>query len=92
MSKDCSYNEDAQVNVAAEQPADQGECNSNDEQHLLMAFSREPEPNILWFLDLGCSNHMTGSKMSFVELDENFKMSVQLGNKKTLPVEGKGVV
>ncbi|XP_022023602.1 uncharacterized protein LOC110923854 [Helianthus annuus] len=69
------------------------ENNSNSEdQYLFMAVISEQEANNMWFLDSGCSNHITGSKVSFVELDETFKMNVQLGNKKTLVVEGKGVV
>ncbi|XP_076957924.1 uncharacterized protein LOC143633518 [Bidens hawaiensis] len=39
--------------------------------------------NHLWFIDPGCSNHMTGFKESFVSLDENFKLDVRLGDKKT---------
>ncbi|KAM0042466.1 putative RNA-directed DNA polymerase, protein kinase RLK-Pelle-CrRLK1L-1 family [Helianthus debilis subsp. tardiflorus] len=50
------------------------------------------EINNLWFIDSWCSNHMTGSRTSFIELDESFKLEVQLGNKKTLVIEGKGVV
>ncbi|KAD6453309.1 hypothetical protein E3N88_08014 [Mikania micrantha] len=48
--------------------------------------------NHLWFLDSGCSNHMTGLKNSFLDLDETFKLEVNLGNKKKLQVEGKGTV
>ncbi|KAJ0502796.1 putative RNA-directed DNA polymerase [Helianthus annuus] len=94
LSKECWYNEDAQANIAAE-PVEQADNNNNsdrDDQHLFMAFVPEQETNNLWFLDSGCSNHMTGSRRSFIELDETFKMNVQLGNKKILAVEGKGVV
>ncbi|KAJ0833844.1 putative RNA-directed DNA polymerase [Helianthus annuus] len=89
LSKECWYNEDAQANIVAD-PVDQSD-NSNEE-HLFMAFVPEQEVNNLWFLDSGCSNHMTGSKASFTKLDEAFKLKVQLGNKQALEVEGKGVV
>lgn len=35
---------------------------------------------------------MTGSKESFVTLDETFKLEVRLGDRKKLAVEGKGTV
>ncbi|KAJ0504766.1 putative RNA-directed DNA polymerase [Helianthus annuus] len=48
--------------------------------------------NCLWFLDSGCSNHMTGNKDIFIQLDESFKLTVRFGDKKGLSVEGKGKV
>lgn len=45
-----------------------------------------------WFLDSGCSNHMTGDKSWFVELDEGFKHSVRLGKSSRLMVQGKGKI
>lgn len=46
----------------------------------------------VWFLDSGCSNHMTGEKSWFCELDEEFKHSVRLGNSARMMVQGKGNV
>lgn len=46
----------------------------------------------IWFLDSGCSNHMTGEKSWFMELDEGFKHSVRLGNSSKMVVEGKGKI
>lgn len=45
-----------------------------------------------WFLDSGCSNHMSGDKELFVSMDEKFKHSVKLGNNKRMEVIGKGNV
>ncbi|KAK3001640.1 hypothetical protein RJ639_021269 [Escallonia herrerae] len=49
----------------------------------------------LWDLveqDSGCSNHMTGMKSLFKELDETQKLKVKLGNGKEMQIEGKGIV
>ena len=46
----------------------------------------------VWFIDSGCSNHMTGLKPIFKELNEGEKLKVELGNGKELQEEGKGTV
>ena len=48
--------------------------------------------NGTWFLDSGCSNHMTGNKDWFIELDEDYRHTVRLGNDTAMPVLGKGRV
>lgn len=45
-----------------------------------------------WFLDSGCSNHMSGDKELFSNVDMEFKHSVKLGNNKRMEVSGKGSV
>ena len=65
-----------------------------DEEMLLMAHvelhnaTREE----VWFLDTGCSNHMTGNRMWFTVLDDEFRHSVKLGNNTRMMVMGKGIV
>lgn len=44
----------------------------------------------VWFLDSGCSNHMTVNKQWFMELDEEYRHSVKLGNNMKMAVMGKG--
>ena len=46
----------------------------------------------VWFLDSGCSNHMTGNKEWFSELDESFSQTVKLGNNTRMAVVGKGII
>lgn len=46
----------------------------------------------MWFLDSGCSNHMTGMKKHFQNIDESVKLQVKLGNNKEIQIEGKGTV
>lgn len=63
-----------------------------EEMTLMSNTGHHGNTNHLWFVDSGCSNHMTGSKGSFSSLDECFKMEVRLGDKKKLKVEGRGIV
>lgn len=46
----------------------------------------------IWFLDSGCSNHMSGKRDIFVDLDSSFKESVKIGNDSSLIVQGKGTI
>lgn len=55
-----------------------------------MCPSTEQKSKFVWFVDSGCLNHMTCMKSMFKELDDSFKINVQLGNDKALQVEGKG--
>jgi Pol polyprotein len=48
--------------------------------------------NGVWFLDSGCSNHMSGEKSLFKKLDETQKGEVRLGDNKQMQVEGKGII
>lgn len=63
-----------------------------DEDMLLMVhisqFKGEDEQ--VWFLDFGCSNHMSGNKNWFIDLDNNFRQNVKLGDDRRMVVEGKG--
>ena len=46
----------------------------------------------VWFLDSGCSNHMTGNIAMFSNLDENVKSEVTTGTDSKIFVKGKGRV
>ncbi|KAJ9547861.1 LOW QUALITY PROTEIN: hypothetical protein OSB04_020404 [Centaurea solstitialis] len=63
-----------------------------EEELLLMTYVElnKQKEEAAWFLDSGCSNHMTGNKRWFIELDEQFKHSVKLGNDLKMLVSGKG--
>lgn len=70
---------------------------ANDEQEedvLLMAHTMKEEKTNqeVWFLDSGCSNHMCGHKEWLLELNEQIRVSVKLGNGTKLLTEGKGSV
>ncbi|XP_076902887.1 uncharacterized protein LOC143557777 [Bidens hawaiensis] len=98
--KDCWYLEEQS---AANMATDSEDALEDSEQRLFMACIEDQvslmaddtcnsTPSHLWFLYSGASNHMTGCKESFISLDDSFKMSMRLGDKKILMVEGKGTV
>ncbi|XP_076923864.1 uncharacterized protein LOC143586144 [Bidens hawaiensis] len=46
----------------------------------------------VWYLDNGASNHMTGLKDSFSELDERVTGQVRFGDGSKVLIEGKGII
>ena len=48
--------------------------------------------NDQWLLDTGCSNHLSGKKELFSDLDESYHTSVKLGDNSKLEVLGKGKI
>ncbi|GAU46070.1 hypothetical protein TSUD_180060 [Trifolium subterraneum] len=66
----------------------------DNEEMLLMADStsiNNPREEI-WYLDSGCSNHMSGTKEWMHDFDDSFTESVKLGNDSKMAVMGKGNV
>ncbi|KAL5762607.1 hypothetical protein ACOSP7_018871 [Xanthoceras sorbifolium] len=63
-----------------------------EESKLFMTHLNVDALNDIWFLDSGCSNHMSGIKSTFKELDESYKVQVKLGDNKQIQVEGKEMV
>ncbi|CAL2237738.1 unnamed protein product [Prunus armeniaca] len=63
-----------------------------EEEVLLMASidERNNQNCNTWYLDSGCSNHMSGNKQLFAKMDESFRDNVKLGNNSSLCVMGKG--
>ncbi|KAK8913818.1 hypothetical protein KSP39_PZI024059 [Platanthera zijinensis] len=48
--------------------------------------------NDVWYIDSGCSNHMSGNRELFKSLDESIQKEVRTGDDKRLQVKGSGVV
>ncbi|GKA10686.1 retrovirus-related pol polyprotein from transposon TNT 1-94 [Tanacetum coccineum] len=66
-----------ETNYAAIGEAKGGE---ESEQLLLMAYTPEVTKSNVWFLDSGCSNHMSGDPSWFSDLNQNHTTTVKLGN------------
>ncbi|XP_042398699.1 uncharacterized protein LOC121988999 [Zingiber officinale] len=62
------------------------------EQSLFVALKEDSirKPNT-WYLNNGASNHMTGDKSKFVELDTNKKGFASFGDNTKVKIEGKEV-
>lgn len=46
----------------------------------------------IWYLDTGCSNHMTGHKNWLLDLDESVKSKVRFADNTTIDTKGIGKV
>ncbi|KAI5427655.1 hypothetical protein KIW84_032892 [Lathyrus oleraceus] len=62
----------------------------NDEGNLFFACQKAfQEDKNVWYLYSGCSNHMTGKKEAFINIDSSFGLKVKLGNGEHVEVKGK---
>ena len=67
------------------------EQSNNDQGLLFLTLNvQESSTEEIWYLDSGCSNHMTGRKDIFISLDESHQNVVKTGDNKKLEVKGKG--
>jgi transposase InsO family protein len=85
LQKDCR--------IANQQHASYAEGES-DEGNLFFACQKafHEEGKNVWYLDSGCSNHMTGQKEPFINIDSSFSSKVKLGNGEHVEVKGKGTI
>lgn len=58
----------------------------------LRSINEEPNKSNLWYLDNGASNHMTGGKEKFRELDNTIRGYVKFGDGSRVRIEGKGSI
>ena len=55
---------------------------------MLVATSDSNSHSEAWYLDIGCSNHMTGHKEWLGDFDENKRSKIRLADSRTLSAEG----
>jgi hypothetical protein len=61
----------------------------DDKCGLVLSAQRQKNP---WYIDSGCSKHMTGDKSKFLTLSENKSGNVTFGNDAPGKIKGKGMV
>nr|GEY91111.1 retrovirus-related Pol polyprotein from transposon TNT 1-94 [Tanacetum cinerariifolium] len=66
------------------------EENDEEEFSFMTSSNLIESANEVWYVDSGCSNHMTGDHSKFKSLDESVKSQVRLGDNKQLHIEGQG--
>ncbi|XP_076890725.1 uncharacterized protein LOC143541891 [Bidens hawaiensis] len=64
----------------------------NEENVISKRFETEPMEKDVWYLDNGASNHMTGKKAYFYELNEQKTGTVKFGDESCIDIRGKGSV
>ena len=68
------------------------EEDKNPKNVLLTCNIAQDKQEDFWFLDSGCSNHMTGNIAMFANLHENVKSEVTTRTDDKISVKGKGRV
>ena len=61
----------------------------DDKCGLVLSAQKQKNP---WYIDCGCSKHMTGDKSKFLTLSENKSGNVIFGNDALGKIKGKGMV
>eukprot|EP00253_Pinus_taeda_P026770 PITA_26770 len=64
--------------------------NISQDNLLLACNMAETKSGHIWYLDSGCSNHMTRNIVLFSKLDQNVKSQVTLGTDSKVSIMGKG--
>jgi hypothetical protein len=62
---------------------------ADDKCGLVLLAQKQKNP---WYIDSGCSKHMTGDKSKFLTLSENKSRNVTFGNDAPGKIKGKGMV
>ena len=84
LQRDCRFKNTQQASRVEEK---------DDEANLFYACQNALEQeNEVWFLDSGCTNHMTGNKSIFHKMDASISSQVKMGNGVLVQVKGKGTI
>ncbi|KAG6486608.1 hypothetical protein ZIOFF_055186 [Zingiber officinale] len=89
--RDCYYKNKQQQQQSSQSTVNFSKENES-KQVFYSCFNTVEDMNEVWFLDSGSSNHVTGNKEHFVEIDNSYNSLLELGDSKKLKIEGKGVV
>nr|XP_043631608.1 uncharacterized protein LOC122603059 [Erigeron canadensis] len=93
----CSYcNRFGHLEKFCQQKNQQQQANYSEEKqkdgNVFFCHSATVNKTDIWFLDNGCSNHMTGDESILVNIDTTIKSHVKMGNGAVVQVKGKGKI
>ena len=64
----------------------------NEEKVIPKTLVQSKQEDGMWYLDNGASNHMTGGRSYFSELNESIKGKVKFGDRSCVDINGKGSI
>ena len=67
-------------------------ANGNNATAFIMCNVGEEGSPQVWYLNSGCSNHMSGNESLFSFIDKSFKSEIRMRNNRTILVVGKGSI
>ena len=87
LQKDCRLKNSQQENYIEE-----NETQEKNEGIFFVCQHVSEKKEDIWFIDSGCTNHMTPEKEIFHDLDTSFTSKVKMGNGELAEVKGKGSI
>jgi hypothetical protein len=91
IEKFCRLRNGEQANYTEEKKNDGGK-KRNDESTFYACQAAVEKNEDVWFVDSGCSNHMTGDESIFCELDTTATTQITMGNGAVVKSKGKGTI
>ncbi|XP_019447362.1 PREDICTED: uncharacterized protein LOC109350594 [Lupinus angustifolius] len=95
FASECKFNKWKSSREDEASLAKEESTNISDEEHCLLMATTVTEQgsrdcNEFWYLDIGCSNHMTGRREWFAQLDESVKSKVKFADHSAISAKGVG--
>ncbi|GAU43786.1 hypothetical protein TSUD_378110 [Trifolium subterraneum] len=81
-----SQNTEEEANVA------QDGSTSEDDVSFMVTITDETAKSMIWYFDIGCSNHMTGNKSILTDFNKCLNTRIKLANGNFIAAEGMGNV
>ncbi|BBG94303.1 hypothetical protein Prudu_002549 [Prunus dulcis] len=85
VEKNCRFKKANQANFSESKNDDDG-----NENLFSTCLSALEEKESIWYLDSGCSNHMSGNENIFLDVDTSATPNIKMGNGAIVEAKGKG--
>jgi hypothetical protein len=91
IEKFCRLKNEKQANYIEEQ-RDDGSEKKNDESTFYAYQSIIEKKDDVWYIDSGCTKHMTGNESIFCKFDTTVTTQIIMGNGAVVKSKGKGTI